>query len=887
MKPLLLILVSGLCATRLLAQPTITNQPSGQVALAGGTVAFSVAASGVGPFTYQWQFRGTNLPASLITSVAGGGSGDGGAATNAIVYRPYAVAVDGAGNLFIVENGNNRIRKVDTNGVITTVAGTGTQGYSGDGGPATNAALSSPDSLALDSTGNLFITDYGNHRIRRIGTNGIITTVVGKGTSTYSGDGGAATNAGVPYPVDVAVDATGNLFISGYNNGYNNHRIRRVGTNGIITVVAGTGTGGYSGDGGAATNAMLNFPQGLTVDAAGNLFIAESKRIRKVGNNGIISTVAGNGTYGYSGDGGMATNAAISSPTRLAVDDKGNLLLADYDNYRVRRVGTNGIITTVAGNGTNGFTADGGVATNTTVPCMGVTAGSDGSFFVADNATARIRKVDASGIISTVAGNGSQNSTYAGNGCTALNARLNYPVAVTSDPVGNLFITDRSNLRVRLVGTNNIITTVAGNGLEGFTGDGGPATEAKLHEPGGVAANAAGHLLIADLGNYCIRKVTPDGIITTVAGRGSDTPYDGIVATNAQLDSPSSVTLDAAGSLIFSDYNTIRKLSTNGLLTRLAGTGYSGYAGDGGAATLAMLSSPSGVAVDLAGNVFIADTGNQRIRRVDTNGVIATVAGRGTYGYSGDGGAATNAQFYNPGGLAVNAEGDLFIADSLNHRIRKVDAQGIITTVAGNGTNGYVGDGGSAIQAKISMPAGIALDDAGNLFIADYGNHRIRKVSPFASLPTLTLNNVTTNQAGDYQVIVTGAGGSVTSSVATLTLGLGRLAIARDGTNILVSFPTQVGFSYIVQFKASLADTNWNQLATIPGNGSTGSVTDPATNAVRFYRLLLRSLVTADGHRGNDKPRLESAAGNRDRSRDVRCEGFAARHTADRLAWRR
>jgi len=329
------------------------------------------------------------------------------------------------------------------------------------------------------------------------------------------------------------------------------------------------------------------------------------------------------------------------------------------------------------------------------------------------------------------------------------------------------------------------------------------------------------------------------------------------------------------------------RLSTNGLLTRLAGTGYSGYAGDGGAATLAMLSSPSGVAVDLAGNVFIADTGNQRIRRVDTNGVIATVAGRGTYGYSGDAGAATNAQFYNPGGLAVNAEGDLFIADSLNHRIRKVDAQGIITTVAGNGTNGYVGDGGSAIQAKISMPAGIALDDAGNLFIADYGNHRIRKVSPFASLPTLTLNNVTTNQAGDYQVIVTGAGGSVTSSVATLTLGLGRLAIARDGTNILVSFPTQVGFSYIVQFKASLADTNWNQLATIPGNGSTGSVTDPATNAVRFYRLLLRSLVTADGHRGNDKPRLESAAGNRACSRDVRREGFAARHTADRPAWRR
>jgi hypothetical protein len=459
------------------------------------------------------------------------------------VYRPFAVALDGAGNLFIVENGNNRIRKVDANGIITTVAGTGNQGYSGDGGPATNAALSSPDSLAKDAAGNLFITDYNNHRIRRVGTNGIITTVAGKGTSPYSGDGGAATNAGVPYPVDVAVDATGNLYVSGYNPGYNNHRVRRVGTNGIITVVAGTGTGGFSGDGGPATNAMLNYPQGLAVDAAGNLFIAESKRIRKVGTNGIITTVAGNGTYGFSGDGGQATNAALSTPPRLAVDASGNLFLADYDNYRVRRVGTDGIITTVAGNGTNGFTGDGGLATNTTVPCMGVAAGADGSFFVADNATARIRKVDVNGIISTVAGNGSQNSTYAGNGCTALNARLNYPVAVTLDPIGNLFITDRSNLRVRRVDTNNIITTVAGNGLEGFAGDGGPATEAKLHKPGGLAANAAGHLFLADLGNYCVRKVIPDGLITTVAGRGSDTPYDGIVATNAQLDSPSSAPL--------------------------------------------------------------------------------------------------------------------------------------------------------------------------------------------------------------------------------------------------------------------------------------------------------------------------------------------------------
>ena len=839
MKPRRLIaLLLALPLAGVQAQPTITNQPSSQVALPGSTVAFSVAATGAGLLTYQWQFKETNLPASLIATIAGGGLGDGGAATNAIVYRPYAVALDGAGNLFIVDNGNNRIRKVDAAGIITTVVGTGTLGFSGDGGAATNAKVSSPNGLALDAAGNLFIADYNNHRIRKVAANGIITTVAGKGTSTYTGDGGAATNAGVPYPLDVAVDAAGNLFIASYST----HRIRRVGTNGIITLVAGTGTQGYSGDGGAATNAMLNSPQGLAVDAAGNLFIAEFKRVRRVGTDGTITSVAGNGTYGYSGDGGLATNAALSSLNHLAVDGMGNLLVADSANYRIRLIGTNGLITTVAGNGTNGFTGDGGLATNTTVPGMGVAAGRDGSFFVAENGTARVRKVDANGLITTVAGNGSLNWAFAGNGCDARNAQLHYPEAVALDPVGNLFITDRGNFRIRRVDTNNLITTVAGNGQEGFSGDGGPATEATFREPIGVAADAAGNVFIADWRSSCIRKVGADGIIMLVAGRGSETPYDGTVATNAQLSSPTTATLDAAGNLLFSDYHTIRSLGTNGLLTRLAGTGFSGYSGDDGPAKLAMLNGPWGIAVDPVGNVFIADAGNHRIRRVDTNGVIATVAGSGTAGFSGDGGAATNAQFNSLGGLAVDAAGNLFIADSLNHRIRKVDAAGIITTVAGSSA-GFAGDGGSATQAKFSSPLDLALGPAGNLFVADYNNHRIRQVSPFASLPTLTLNNVTTNHAGDYRVIVTGASGSITSIVATLTVVLERpaLTLARNGTNLLLSFPTQTGASYQLQFATNLPATTWvNVGPALPGTGSALATNVPVGAEPReFFRLQL------------------------------------------------
>ena len=341
-------------------------QPTNEVVLPGSTTAFSVVVSGTGPFTYRWQFNGRDHPYGIITTVAGNGrafySGDGGAATNAAWEDPFGVAVDASGNLFIVDSFNNRICKVGTDGIITTLAGNGIPGYSGDGGGATNAELNYPSGVAVDASGNLFIADTGNYRIREVRTNGIITTVAGNGTRGYSGDGGPATKAELDNPTGVAVDASGNLFIADSGN----DRIREVGTNGIITTVAGNGTYGYSGDGGPATNAELWNPDGVAVDASGNLFIADqdNNRIREVGTNGIITTVAGNGTNGYSGDGGAATSAELSLAHGVAVDASGNLFIADSENSRIREVGTNGIITTVAGNGTQGYSGDGGAATS-------------------------------------------------------------------------------------------------------------------------------------------------------------------------------------------------------------------------------------------------------------------------------------------------------------------------------------------------------------------------------------------------------------------------------------------------------------------------------------------------------------------------------------------
>ena len=277
--------VTSSVATLTVGQPPgIAQQPTNLVVLLQSAGVFTVSVSGTGPFAFQWQHNGNNLFSSIITTVAGSGRwgyyGDGGAATSGRLYYPVGVAVDAAGNFFIADTGNNCIRQAATNGIITTVAGNGTNDYSGDGGAATNASLNSPGNVAVDAFGNLFVADGGNNRIRKVDANGIITTVAGNGNNDYSGDGGAATNASLSWPGGVAVDALGSLFVADSGN----NRIREVDTNGIITTVAGSGSWGYSGDGGSATDASLNWPASVAVGAFGDLFIADAynARIRRV-----------------------------------------------------------------------------------------------------------------------------------------------------------------------------------------------------------------------------------------------------------------------------------------------------------------------------------------------------------------------------------------------------------------------------------------------------------------------------------------------------------------------------------------------------------------------------------------------------------------------------
>ena len=692
-------------------------------------------------------FLSLGLPSAVaqtISTVAGGGPTNL-PALSANLGELSSVALDGAGNVYITAS--SQIYKISPAGQLTSVAGNhrtgyfGSSGFSGDGGPATSAQLNSPHGVFVDRSGNIFIADSVNERIREVlASTGTIETVAGTGMSGYSGDGAAATSAKLNGPSGVFVDGSGNIFIA---DTYNN-RIRKVlASTGTIQTVAGNGKEGFSGDGGPAAEAELDGPDAVFVDGSGNIFIADTanQRIREVlASTGEIRTVAGNGKEGFSGDGGPAIQAELHTPRGVFVDSSGNLFVADSFNNRVREVlASTGTISTIAGNGSGDFRGDGGPATSAELDYPGgVFLDGSGNIFIADGLNERIRKVMAStGKIQTVAGNGRNvySSAISGDGGPATNAELNRPSSVFVDSSGNIFIAD-GFLITKVLASTGVIQTIVGNGTKGFGGDGGPAIAAELNDPSGVFVDRSGNIFIADLGNERIREVlAATGTIRTVAGNGRmGFSGDGGPAASATLSFPIGVFVDRSGNVFISDFVNcrIRKvLASTGTIQTVAGNGVPGYGGDGGPATSAKLNGPSEVFVDDSGNIFIADGLNSRIREVlASTGTIRTVAGNGKKGFSGDGGPATSAELSGPSGVFVDRSGNIFIVDSANDRIREVEAStGTIRTVAGSDKKGFSGDGGPATSAELNAPSGVFGDSSGRLFIADTGNERIRCVT--------------------------------------------------------------------------------------------------------------------------------------------------------------
>jgi sugar lactone lactonase YvrE len=588
-----------------------------------------------------------------------------------------------------------------------------------------------PYSLAFAGT-HLYIGDVANPVLRDLDTaNGQEGVLAGNDGYGYSGDGGAAVSAMINGAGAIARCGTDTYFADTFN-----YVIRKVDNSGIITTVAGTGTLGYSGDGGLGTSAQISRVLGLGCYNVGPfLYISDSDNrvVRTLDrNSGIIDTLL----------------TGFAFPTGVLADPAGNVFIVDSGSNKVWRIdGMSYAITRFAGTGVAGFSGDNGPATSAQLNApWGLAFTSAGGIYgcqcyisIADRNNNRIRVVDPYGVITTLAGNGTAGNS--GDGGPAASAMLDHPVGLGAPlsgfppTAGAVYLTDSGNFRVRKIDmTSRVITTVAGNGSPSWSGDAGQAQVAQLGNPYSVAVDGAGNEYVADNQNNVIRKITPTGVISTVAGNALLKPgFSGDTgpATSAQLNDPRGVAVTAAGDIAISDAGNqrVRWVTAAGTITTIAGTGTAGSDGDG-VATGRMLNYPRALAIDAGGKVYIADTENNRVRVVDrgTN-MISAYAGTGFVAYGGDGGPALNAWLNSPRGLAFDGAGNLYISDGNNNRVRKVaTGTGIITTVAGNGTAGLAGDTNLATSAALDHPFGLAIDASGNLFISDTRNQRIRLV---------------------------------------------------------------------------------------------------------------------------------------------------------------
>jgi sugar lactone lactonase YvrE len=701
--------------------------------------------------TFLLLFISNLLSAQKISTIAGGTIGDGKRATEIGIALTDAltegIAIDAADNLYILDMTNRVIRKVSAaTGIISTYAGNGSINPSGDGGPALAAGLGRSHAIASDRAGNIYFSLVSSIRKIDVAT-GIITTIAGTGTYGFSGDGGLAINAQLQTPTALTVDTFGNIFLTQSN------RIRKItAATGIINTIAGTGSmSGNPGDGGPAINATLAGASTLTTDNAGNLYFAEytGNVIRKVTTaTGIITRVAGTGAFGYSGDGGPALAAKFNRPYGIATDAAGNLYLSDNDKIRKINAAT-GIINTISGNGSGTTTGDGGDASYASFSDLRhLLVSPAGNVYVNDYKHHVIRKITAATkIISNHCGNYSRG--VSGIGGYASLAQLYFSTSVAVDKPGNIYITDNRNHKVyRIDAAKGKILTVAGTGNQGLNhGNGEPATAANIAAPSGVVTDTSGNFYFIENG-MAVRKVNiATGIITRVAG-GIQYGYsgDGGPATSALFNQANALAFDKAGNLYVSDRdnNVIRKISAaTGIITTVAGNGTAGTSGDSGLATSASLYKPYGVAVDRSGNIYITDRYNSLIRRVNAQtGIITIFAGvAGSGGYNGDNRPANTATIISPYGITTDKDDNVIFADEGTNRVRKVTiATGIINTIAGNGLSNsnahdnYNGDNILATTAGLTFPNSVCLDTAGNLYIGDWGSFRLRKVT-YATAP--------------------------------------------------------------------------------------------------------------------------------------------------------
>jgi len=575
------------------------------------------------------------------------------------------------------------------------------------------ARFQTPQGVATDTFGNVFVTDGDQSTIRRITPAGAVTTFAGSPGSPGSTDG-TGSSARFAGPTGVVTDIAGNVYVADMGN----HTIRMITPAGVVSTFAGT-PGAFGSADGAASAAQFNNPGGMAADTLGNLYVAESGNhtIRMISPAGLVSTVAGSAGVPGSADGAGAA-AQFNLPSGVTADTFGNIYVADTGNQTIRKI-AGGVVSTLSGSAGSPGSANGAGATAQFRDPSGVATDSAGNVFVADYGNHIIRKIAPNGDVTTFAGVAGAQGPDDGRGA---NARFNYPYAIAVDSTDNLYIAEDGNDAIRKITAAAEVTTVAGAAaLSGYVDAAGPL--ARFDAPRSVATDTSGNAIVAD-GRDKLRTVTAAGDVTTLLGFA------------AGLVSPSGLATDGSGNLYIADtYNhVIRKLYTTGTLTILAGTlGVPGS--NDGAGSAAGFRFPNGVAVDAAGNIYVADTDNHTIRLITPAGDVTTLAGTaGNFGSTDATGAV--ARFRSPQDLVSDATGTLYVTDRLNFTIRKVAAGGVVTTLAGAARSPGALDGTGA-AARFGSPNGIGMDSAGNLYIADTSNNAIRKVTPAGLVTTV------------------------------------------------------------------------------------------------------------------------------------------------------
>ena len=841
-------LLAGSVPLRIAAQaPAITAQPQSVTDLVGSTVAFSVAASGTPTPTYQWQFpSGVNIPGAIgspyeliniqpnnigsYVAVASNSNGSAASAAASLAIGPgYSITTlagynnqgsadgtgaaaqfrastglvtDSVGNIYVADTFNNELRKITPQGKVTTLAGlAGNPGSANGMGSA--AQFNIPYGPALDASGNLYLADSGNNTIRKVTSGGIVTTIAGV-VGTIGSANGSGTLATFNSPEGVAVDGSGNVYVADTGN----NLIRMITFSGsawTVSTVAGSGATGSAN--GTGTGASFNGPRGMAFDSSGNLYVADwgNNMIRMItisGGIGTVSTLAGTITAGHAD--GTNAQATFNGPRTVAVDGSGNVYVADWGNDTIREIASGGGVTTLAGQvGVAGF-ADGAGAAAIFNGNYGVAVDASGNIYVADTANNLIRKMTVSsgvGTVSTFAGTPAPAGSADGSGSVA---RFNQPRGVAMDSSGNIYVADTNNDTIREVTPAGAVTTIAGTaGVQGSTDATGAA--ASFNHPGAIAVDSSGNLYVADTNNDTIRMLTLSGSVWTVStiggSAGSAGSTDGAATTAAKFNAPSGIAVDSSGNVYVADSGNqkIREISS-GTVTTIAGTGVYGNA-DGAGTTAAQFRKPTGIAVGGAGILYVGDYNNGTVRKLTLSGsvwTVSTLAGIApTFGHVD--GAGSAAQFQAPGGVAVDGNGNVYVADVLDYDIREISPSGVVTTLLGvnNRQFGYF-DGLGAYARLGNNPSGVAATASGNIVIADTGNNLIRAgTAAFGPAITTQPTAQTAGEGGSATFSVVAAGspaptyqwdlnGAPISGATNSTLNLTNLTIANAGTYTVV-----------------------------------------------------------------------------------------------------